>query len=713
LVHGIIRESVGDEEGKTALRKADCKKKPNQYQSVRALYCHCRDKAGEPYHCAVWESLAERIALETPLSETGDPGLLPDDIGADLPNDFPELMRRRREKFGRGGGHRGAAPTIPRARAVADSSQLARACGDLTRARQEKAAAAASEKLMRERSSELAAQLANSRAETAKANERLAGLEDDLWRARQQSERIAHRQRSEAHERHRDEAHAREAESRARAADASRSDAERERDRLRAEVDKLKAAGDERRAKEAAARAEATVLHGGDDDDDVDALDDRVLAFRSAVATTLSALGGKDVLNIWDGIYREVQVGRDTLVEDVMEIFGPAVAAVPKEFLRPVRVRFTERGAVTQRSRKSAEAGIDDGGLRNEMYAQFFEQLLLQRPDLFASAGAVSARALPTPDAERMSDVKKDYEAVGRVMCRAVIDGRPIPKALASSIVLRFLQGVEPAALDANGAMVRGSLSKAALLDELLLIDSDTASSIGKYILNDGLKLADMFATVGDALCYTSTEDRAADRDAQILALPWSDEPAFRILVFERLVQRSIIEPRRQALEALRRGFATVAMVPRLTRTLFPSSKALGRFISGDDELSAEKLWSLFTFDTEDYDRTMIEYEHESNGVYGRSEPTMRYLREALGELCDAQRLKFFKFVTGLSAIPATCPGEAKPFQLLVYGKGSDVGRLPTASTCYYQLHCPPYPSKEILMGKLRPAIEAEGFDQK
>ena len=183
---------------------------------------------------------------------------------------------------------------------------------------------------MRERSSELAAQLANSRAETAKANERLAGLEDELWRARQQSERIAHRQRSEAHERHRDEAHTREAESRARAADASRSDAERERDRLRAEVDKLKATDDERRAKEAAARAEANVLLGGDDDDDVDALDDRVQAFRSAVATTLSALGGKDVLNIWDGIYREVQVGRDTLVEDVMMIFGPAVAAVPK-----------------------------------------------------------------------------------------------------------------------------------------------------------------------------------------------------------------------------------------------------------------------------------------------------------------------------------------------------------------------------------------------
>ena len=57
-------------------------------------------------------------------------------------------------------------------------------------------------------------------------------------------------------------------------------------------------------------------------------------------------------------------------------------------------------GAV-QRSGKSSEkgkeAGIDDGGLRNEMYEKFFEQLLLLRTDLFeASESAICARALPT-----------------------------------------------------------------------------------------------------------------------------------------------------------------------------------------------------------------------------------------------------------------------------------------------------------------------------
>ena len=354
------------------------------------------------------------------------------------------------------------------------------------------------------------------------------------------------------------------------------------------------------------------------------------------------------------------------------------------------------------------------------MYEKFFEQVLLLRPDLFASTGAIGARALPTkdatwtalPDAAR---IEKDFETVGRIMCRAVVDGRPIPNALASTIVLRFFQGVEPAALDASGAMVRGPLSKAALLEELLLMDEANASSIGKWILNSEQSLNEVFTTVGDALCYNSTEDRAVASDAHILAMPWSDEPAFRILVFERLVQRRLIEPRRKALEAMRRGFATVEMVPQLTRTLFPSSKELVHFICGDDKLDADKLWSLFTFDDEAYSQTFIDYDHPSGefGLYTEDDPTMRHLKTVLSEFCDAERLKFFKFVSGLAAIPATRPGEAKPFQLLVDGKDLETNRLPTTSTCYYQLHCPPYTTKDVLKDKLRLAIEAEGFDQK
>ena len=651
--------------------------------------------------------------------------MLPNDMGTELTRDFPDLMEARYQMFGRGGPR--AAPAIPRRAAIADASALARAQAE--RARQREATAKAEErtKKMSERLAESRRELFKSQEETDAANERLAGLKDELRRARQQSAQNEQLEREAELRRRSDEARRREAEARRREADENRSAAERERDRLRADLEELKAKEDARDADAARTRANAHVLLGEDDDDDVATLGDRVQAFRSAIATMRTALGEKDALSIWDKIYRKVEVGRDTLVENVMEMFGPATATkewtADQMFMRPIRVEFDRCGAV-QRSGKSSEkgkeAGVDDGGLRNEMYEKFFEQVLLLRPDLFASTGAIGARALPTkdatwtalPDAAR---IEKDFETVGRVMCRAVVDGRPIPNALASTIVLRFFQGVEPAALDASGAMVRGPLSKAALLEELLLMDEANASSIGKWILNSEQSLTDFFSTVGDALCYNSTEDRSAASDAQILAMPWNDEPAFRILVFERLVQRRLIEPRRKALEAMRRGFATVEMVPQLTRTLFPSSKELVHFICGDDKLDADKLWSLFTFDEEAYSQTFIDYDHPSGefGLYTEDDPTMRHLKTVLSEFCDAERLKFFKFVSGLAAIPATRPGEAKPFQLLVDGKDLETNRLPTTSTCYYQLHCPPYTTKDVLKDKLRLAIEAEGFDQK
>ena len=40
-----------------------------------------------------------------------------------------------------------------------------------------------------------------------------------------------------------------------------------------------------------------------------------------------------------------------------------------------------------------------------------------------------------------------------------------------------------------------------------------------------------------------------------------------------------------------------------------------------------------------------------------------------------------------------------------------DLGRLPSVSTCYYQLHLPPYESLEALEGKLALAIVGDsGF---
>ena len=176
--------------------------------------------------CSRREALAERVARRTPPLPGSPWDVLPDDIGKMIRDDFPHLWRARQEEFGRG-GRSGTAPAIPRSQFVANESAAAAARGKAAREREKtKKAEERAEKISKDfRDSQLA--LFNSQEETAAANERIAGLEDQLRRERRESERAAHLKRSEELGRRSVEARAREAEARARAADRNKSEAER------------------------------------------------------------------------------------------------------------------------------------------------------------------------------------------------------------------------------------------------------------------------------------------------------------------------------------------------------------------------------------------------------------------------------------------------------------------------------------------------------
>ena len=270
-------EAVGDD--REAMIEADCKAK--DLKTVHSLYCHCRSKkqSGCHYHAVVlfargvdclavplllrvaslaWlsrcsrrEALAERVALRTPPLPGSPWDVLPDDIGKMIGDDFPHLWRARQEEFGRG-GRSGTAPAIPRSQFVANESAAAAARGEAAREREEdsKEAEERAEKT-RKRLADSQLALFKSQEETDAANERIAGLEDQLRRERQQSARVEkeHLEREELKgDAATKRARARAAEARASMADRNKSEAERERDRLRADLDKLKAADDEQGA---------------------------------------------------------------------------------------------------------------------------------------------------------------------------------------------------------------------------------------------------------------------------------------------------------------------------------------------------------------------------------------------------------------------------------------------------------------------------------
>jgi hypothetical protein len=86
-----------------------------------------------------------------------------------------------------------------------------------------------------------------------------------------------------------------------------------------------------------------------------------------------------------------------------------------------------------------------------------------------------------------------------------------------------------------------------------------------------------------------------------------------------------------------------------------------------------------------------------------------QWVREAVRDCLDDEELAgFLLFVTGDDAIPAVPP----PSYLTVQRVGGLPSHLPRAHTCFYTLDLPPYPSREVLLRRLRTAIAhaAQGF---
>ncbi len=102
------------------------------------------------------------------------------------------------------------------------------------------------------------------------------------------------------------------------------------------------------------------------------------------------------------------------------------------------------------------------------------------------------------------------------------------------------------------------------------------------------------------------------------------------------------------------------------------------------------------------------------NVVYGGYTPssnTVRFLFEVLDEFSAQEKAKFVKFVTSSSRQPLLGFKELTP-KFGIRNAGSDLTRLPTASTCVNLLKLPDYNDKDLLKQKLLFSINAQaGFD--
>lgn len=86
-------------------------------------------------------------------------------------------------------------------------------------------------------------------------------------------------------------------------------------------------------------------------------------------------------------------------------------------------------------------------------------------------------------------------------------------------------------------------------------------------------------------------------------------------------------------------------------------------------------------------------------------------------EFDNVNRAKLLQFATGTSRIPLNgfkdLQGSDGPRKFTLE-KVDDIGQFPRSHTCFNRIDLPPYPSYEMLLMKLRMAIEcSEGFDDK
>ncbi len=305
---------------------------------------------------------------------------------------------------------------------------------------------------------------------------------------------------------------------------------------------------------------------GGDDDEGGDESDDKVEALRQICGLLRENNADK---GRW-----HVTVTRAAIVDTVVLAFG---RASPERLLRRLTVRFQD------------EPGIDAGGLTKEMYSCFFEALTSADCSLFeCDKDAESPTYLPSKEEEdgggegeegiaeeedeessgygrsrgrrrgsssrgsRNDSMLETYEAVGRVLGKAILDGVPIVTPF-HAVVFRSL--LRPRASSRFGRPNLHELEafspREAMSCRQLLAMPDVS---GLYLTFDPSGGGGGGSGEGGGSGGGAEEEGVAVTNANVKEyVRWRAE-------------QELLGRRRRRLEALRKGFAAVPLGPHLRR---------------------------------------------------------------------------------------------------------------------------------------------------
>jgi hypothetical protein len=151
----------------------------------------------------------------------------------------------------------------------------------------------------------------------------------------------------------------------------------------------------------------------------------------------------------------------------------------------------------------------------------------------------------------------------------------------------------------------------------------------------------------------------------------------------------NVLSTQRRLLNYFAEGMSSVMPVELLA--LF-TGEQLRDIVCGNPDIDVELL------------RRVVEYEG-----YSENDQVISYLWDVLREMNTSERKLFLQFVWARNRLPLKESDFDAPFRIQKDTKGVKNGDdypLPSASTCFFSLMLPEYPSKEMLKEKLLFAIE-------
>eukprot|EP00040_Diaphanoeca_grandis_P033352 m.204173 g.204173 ORF g.204173 m.204173 type:complete len:1153 (-) comp32880_c2_seq2:143-3601(-) len=213
------------------------------------------------------------------------------------------------------------------------------------------------------------------------------------------------------------------------------------------------------------------------------------------------------------------------------------------------------------------ELGIDAGGLTTELYEQFFKALFTttsgDTEGLFCTSSDAGLEAvyLPTPPAhDNSAEIEvhraRLYEAVGRLLVKAIFDGISVPVRLAPSVFKYFLDQ-EPT------------------LADLELFDPLMARSLRELLMLE------------NASDYGFDFEEFGDGDREVSNYNRQE-------YVNKKVTQVLFEDRQLALLAMKKGFESLGIHPQLQ--IF-SAIELANLLQGNQHVDAEQVINILQFE--------------------------------------------------------------------------------------------------------------------